>query len=86
MKVIISILFFTSFCCSDMNAQSVSSQKKAQVPEPNHSLNTPVKVPTTGTLVSGSRNPIVREVPLENKSEATPQENTENVPSARKPE
>jgi hypothetical protein len=86
MKVIISIVFFTSFCCFDMNAQSVSSQKKAQVTEPNPYLNKPVQVPTTGTLVSGSRNPIIREVPLENKSEALPPVNTENVPSARKPE
>jgi len=86
MKVIISILFFTSFFCFDMNAQSVSSQKKAQVTEPDHSLNTPVQLPTTGTLVSSSRTPIVRQVPLENKSEATPPANTENVPSARKPE
>ncbi|MES2760562.1 MAG: hypothetical protein V4677_00075 [Bacteroidota bacterium] len=85
MKVIISIVFFTSFCCFDMNAQSVSSQKKAQVTEPDHSLNTPVQVPTTATLVSGSRNPTVREVPLENESEATLPVNTENVPSARKP-
>ena len=86
MKVIISIVFFTSLCCFDMNAQSVSSQKKAQVTEPNHSLNMPVQVPTTGTLVSGSRNPVVREVPVENKCDALPQVNTENVPSARKPE
>ncbi len=83
MKVIISLLFFSVVCSYSASAQTVSSQKNPQLKEVNDPV-PPVPASTTATLVSGTRNPVITEVPAENKAERTEQK-PEVISSERKP-
>lgn len=85
MKTLISILFFSVACCYDTSAQTVSSKKNAQVIEVTEPVTAPIQSSNTATLVSGDRNPVVREVPLENKKETSPTK-SEIISMERKPQ
>lgn len=85
MKRIISIVFFCVFCAYYAGAQiSTSSKKNAQITEVSQPIATPVQPSNTATLVSGERNSVILEVPVENKQEATPTKN-EIISMERKP-
>jgi hypothetical protein len=85
MKVLISILFFTVICCYSAGAQTVSSQKRTPVTQPVEPVNLQVPASTTATLVSGSRQPVISEVPVD-KTQETTESKTEIISSGRKPE
>lgn len=85
MKTVISILFFNLACCYDVNSQTISSKKNAEVTEVAEISAYPIPASNTATLVSGDRNSVVREVPLENKQEAPPTK-SEIISMERKPQ
>lgn len=84
MKAIIPTLFFSVMCGYSAISQTVSSQKKAEIKEVTTPA-TPVPASQTATLVSGSRQAVITEVPVENKPESK-EVKTEPVSSQRKPE
>lgn len=85
MKRIISIVFFCMFCVYYVDAQtSTSSQKNVQIIEVGQPIATPVQSSNTATLVSGARNSVIREVPVENQQETTPIK-SEIISTERKP-
>ncbi len=84
MKTLIIILCFSVVCCYHSKAQTTSAKKNAQVTEPVEQQGTPVRASTTATLVSGSRNPVVQEIPIENNTETT-EPKTQIISSEKKP-
>lgn len=86
MKRIILIVFFCVFSVYFSGAQtSTSSQKKAQITEVSQPVVTTVQSSNTATLVSGERNSVIREVPLENQKDTTPIK-SEIISTERKPQ
>lgn len=87
MKTILSLLFLCAFGCYNALAQqAVSSKRNGQLQASSETTTASPDKPATATLVSGDKQPLVEEVPLEKENTETTPVTPTPVSSSKKPD
>ena len=87
MKTLLSLLILCAFGSYKAQAQeAVSSKKNGQMQASSETTTASPDKPATATLVSGDRQPVVQEVPLEKENTATAPVSPVPVSSSKKPD
>ena len=87
MKQLFFLLFLCAFGCYKAQAQqAVSSKKNGQMQASSETTTASPDKPGTATLVSGAKQPVVQEVPLEKENSETTTVTPAPVSSSKKPD
>lgn len=87
MKTIFSLLFLCAFGSYKAQAQAaVSSKRNGQMQASSETITASPDKPATATLVSGDKQPVVQEVPLEKENTEATTVSPVPVSSSKKPD